>query len=394
MPTRPPPARPPPAHHAPAPQVDEADQIEFLEVQAWKVEQQKKDAEFEEWRKEAAIEEAKLLAEADAAAKREEEKREAAECLLMFDEEEAERGRLEFEKRLMENREPWMVRGQVHTTKEGEALLKMKRGGAERKVNPNGHITDRHAPTGPEVHHVYKDQYVCFCGKVHGDKKHQAVGPFLFSADRKKRPQRDKPEPDGPKPVPYVAVYKEVDLTVQLSDDFGAHVDMGFEIEGEGVEEVKVCHVAHDDDAYKQGVMEDWVIVGVDGNPVTNRAEYEYTIDLVQSQGIDPYYVKLTFRTLECLNPPGPTVKLWVGRDGKQYTLPHGHSLAGPQGENRDGGGALVVPVANHKRTAARRRRGNTACRALYEKLDRNADGVVTKKALVETVRHADEEVS
>ena len=59
MPTRPPPARPPPAHHAPAPQVDEADQIEFLEVQAWKVEQQKKDAEFEEWRKEAAIEEAK-----------------------------------------------------------------------------------------------------------------------------------------------------------------------------------------------------------------------------------------------------------------------------------------------------------------------------------------------
>ena len=362
-------------------------------MQAWKEAQKVKDAEFEDWRKEAAIEEAKLLAEADAAAKVEEEKREAAECVLMFDEETAERGRLDFEKKLLAGREPWMVRGEVHTTVEGEAIFKMKKGGAERKVNPNGHITDRREPTGPEVHHVYKDQYVCFCGKVHGNKKDQAVGPFLFTADRKKRPQREKPEPSGPKPVPYVAVYKEVDMTFQLSDDFGAHIDMGFEIEAEGVEEVKVCHVAHGDDAHKQGVAEDWVIIGVDGNPVTNRAEYDYTLDLVQSQGIDPYYVKLTFRTTECTNPPGPTVKLWVGRDGKQYTLPHGHSLAGPQGEGGDGS-ALVVPVANHKRAAARRQRDNATCRALYDKLNRDADGLVTKKGLVETVRHADEEVS
>ena len=191
--------------------------------------------------------------------------------------------------------------------------------------------------------------------------------------------------------MPYVAVYKEVDMTFQLSDDFGAHIDMGFEIEAEGVEEVKVCHVVHDDDAHKQGMAEDWVIIGVDGNPVTSRAEYDYTLDLVQSQGIDPYYVKLTFRTTECINPPGPTVKLWVGRDGKQYT--HGHSLAGPQEEGGDGS-ALVVPVANHNRAAARRRRDNATCRALYDKLDRDADGLVTKKRLVETVRHADEEVS
>ena len=109
---------------------------------------------------------------------------------------------------------------------------------------------------------------------MHGEKKDQAVGPFLFTADRKKRGSKAKPaQPVGPKPVEYVPEYKEVAMTFQLSDNFGGRVEMGFEIDAEGTEEVKVCHVTHGDDAYKQGVVEDWVVVGVDEERVTNRAE-------------------------------------------------------------------------------------------------------------------------
>ena len=147
---------------------------------------------------------------------------------------------------------------------------------------------------------MHADGYDCFCGQVHASSDHKkasAVGPFLFTSDRKRR-HRSKPlPPEYPRPIEFVPVL--ADVTFPLCDEDGKLVDLGWII-GEDcrVKLVKKWGLA---DAAR--VEREWLILmvepgGSEGKIVASEAQFEKAVQAVRdSKGHGPSFIVVRFQT-------------------------------------------------------------------------------------------------